>query len=180
LREGRLQRRSGEEIVKDDADGGSGWVGNGYEPTEVPRFTFTLDGETKSCRSAPEIWRLLMQGWRLVETYRFEEMMDVLTGRETAETAQPREGWFDIAGGEPRAASRADAHLVTPTSAAPPPQSAARLLGAAEAAKALGISRRWLRRHAARLPFTRRIGQRVLYDADGIRRWLGEQRGIAV
>jgi hypothetical protein len=88
----------------------------------------------------------------------FEEMKDVLTGRETA--AQPREGWFDAARGEPRAASRAaDARLMTQTSAPPPPQSAARLLGAAEAAKALGISPRWLRRHAARLPFTRRIGR---------------------
>jgi hypothetical protein len=42
----------------------------------------------------------MMQGWRLVDTSRFDEMMDVLTSRETAPVDG---GGFDAAAGEPPA-----------------------------------------------------------------------------
>ena len=63
-------------------------------------FTFKLDGETRSCASAQGIWRLMMQGWRLADTHRFDELMDVLTSRETAPAGG---GGFDAAAGEPPA-----------------------------------------------------------------------------
>jgi len=99
-REAALQRPQREEIVKEDADRDSGCGGNGEEPTEVTGFTFKLDGETRSCASAQGVWRLMMQGWRLVDTSRFDEMMDVLTSRETAPVDG---GGFDAAAGEPPA-----------------------------------------------------------------------------
>jgi excisionase family DNA binding protein len=46
-----------------------------------------------------------------------------------------------------------------------------RNLDAAEAARRLGISRDWLYRNAARLPFAVRIGRRVLFSAQGLDRW---------
>ena len=64
-------------------------------------FTFKLDGETRSCASAQGIWRLMMQGWRLADTHRFDELMDVLTSRETAPAGG---GGLDAAPGEPPAA----------------------------------------------------------------------------
>jgi hypothetical protein len=67
----RRPAAAAEEIVKEDTDRDGG-------------FTFKLDGETRSCASAQGIWRLMMQGWRLADTHRFDELMDVLTSRETA------------------------------------------------------------------------------------------------
>ena len=69
--------------MREDTDRDSERGGNGEEPTEATLFTFTLDGETRSCASAPGIWRLLMQGWRLADTSQFDEMMGVLTSRGT-------------------------------------------------------------------------------------------------
>ncbi len=40
-----------------------------------------------------------------------------------------------------------------------------------EAARRLGVSKDYLYRHAKRLPFTRRIGRRVLFSARGLERW---------
>jgi predicted DNA-binding transcriptional regulator AlpA len=48
-----------------------------------------------------------------------------------------------------------------------------RLLNASEAAERLGVARRWLYRHAARLPFTRRLSAGVLrFSLAGINKWL--------
>ncbi|MCP3995678.1 MAG: helix-turn-helix domain-containing protein [bacterium] len=44
-------------------------------------------------------------------------------------------------------------------------------LSAAEAAKRLGVSRSWLYSNAHGLPFTRHIGRRVLFSAQGLDRW---------
>jgi predicted DNA-binding transcriptional regulator AlpA len=46
-----------------------------------------------------------------------------------------------------------------------------RNLSATEAAERLGMSRDWLYRNAARLPFAVRIGSRVLFSAQGLERW---------
>jgi predicted DNA-binding transcriptional regulator AlpA len=42
---------------------------------------------------------------------------------------------------------------------------------AREAARRLGISRDWLYRNATRLPFTVRIGRRVLFSTPALERW---------
>jgi len=44
-------------------------------------------------------------------------------------------------------------------------------LDAAEAARRLGLSRDYLYRNAKKLPFTVRIGARVLFSAKGLERW---------
>jgi len=46
-----------------------------------------------------------------------------------------------------------------------------RNVSAAEAARRLGMSRDWLYRNAAKLPFTVKIGRRVLFSARGLERW---------
>ena len=52
-----------------------------------------------------------------------------------------------------------------------------RLLTAAEAATQLGVAPKWLYRHAARLPFTRRLSPKVLrFSASGLARWLERRR----
>jgi len=51
------------------------------------------------------------------------------------------------------------------------PGQEARNLGAAEAARRLGMSRDWLYRHASELPFAVRIGRRVVFDSLALERW---------
>lgn len=65
------------------------------------------------------------------------------------------------------------ARLTASMTETPPdgPNPVARNLDVAEAAERLGISRGWLYRNAARLPFAVRIGRRVLFDANGLERW---------
>ena len=46
-----------------------------------------------------------------------------------------------------------------------------RNLDVAEAARRLGMSRDWLYRHAAELPFALRIGRRVVFDSVALERW---------
>jgi excisionase family DNA binding protein len=46
-----------------------------------------------------------------------------------------------------------------------------RNLGIAEAAQRLGVSKDFLYRRAKRLPFTRRIGRRLLFSANGLEAW---------
>jgi len=56
----------------------------------------------------------------------------------------------------------------------PPPDPARpepRNLDVAEAARRLGMSRDWLYRHAAELPFALRIGRRVVFDSVALERW---------
>lgn len=51
------------------------------------------------------------------------------------------------------------------------------LLTATEAAKRLGVSRRWVYRHADELPFTRRLTRGTLrFSAAGLRRWQESRR----
>ena len=48
-----------------------------------------------------------------------------------------------------------------------------RLLDAEEAAKVLSVSSDWLYRHAKRLPFTRKLGPKMLrFSSQGIQKWL--------
>jgi excisionase family DNA binding protein len=46
-----------------------------------------------------------------------------------------------------------------------------------EAARRLGLSRDWLYKHAAALPFAIRIGRRVLFSARGLERWNRQRMG---
>lgn len=60
---------------------------------------------------------------------------------------------------------------------APHDQEKDRLLTAEEAATLLGMSKDWLFRHHAKLPFTRRIGRRaVRFSSAGIQKWLGASK----
>lgn len=49
-------------------------------------------------------------------------------------------------------------------------------LSVGEAARRLGVSEDYLYRHARRLPFTRRIGRRLLFSAKGLERWNARRR----
>ncbi|SRR6266542_3419760 len=50
-------------------------------------------------------------------------------------------------------------------------------LTADQAAALMGVSRRWLLRHAAKLPFTRRISRKNLrFSEAGLRRWLAAKK----
>src|SRR5687768_11785590 len=54
-----------------------------------------------------------------------------------------------------------------------------RLLDADEAAKLLSVSPDWLYRQAKHLPFSRRLGPKMLrFSHDGIVRWLATRRAI--
>lgn len=56
--------------------------------------------------------------------------------------------------------------------AAPTPPETPRLLTAEQASSILGVSPRWLYRHASNLPFTRRLSRKALrFDEAGLRRW---------
>jgi len=47
------------------------------------------------------------------------------------------------------------------------------LLTSEQAASLMGVSRRWLYRHAAKLPFTRRVSRKNLrFSEAGLRRWI--------
>src|SRR5580704_1580748 len=50
------------------------------------------------------------------------------------------------------------------------------LLSVPEAAARLGLSPDYLYHHAKRLPFTRRIGRKLLFSAQGIQRYITKQR----
>jgi excisionase family DNA binding protein len=64
-----------------------------------------------------------------------------------------------------------------PASAAPTDDSAA--LDVATAARRSGMSKDWLYREvrAGHLPFARRLGRRVVFDAAGLSRWLDRKSG---
>jgi hypothetical protein len=58
----------------------------------------------------------------------------------------------------------------------PPPESD-RLYSVAEAASMLGVTPRWLYRHAGKLPFTRRLSRKVLrFSEAGLRRYAATRR----
>lgn len=61
--------------------------------------------------------------------------------------------------------------------AGPPPPIEERLLTPREAASRLGVTRRWLYRHATELPFTRRLSRRSLrFSEAGLARFLAQKR----
>ena len=45
-----------------------------------------------------------------------------------------------------------------------------------EAARRIGMSKEWLYRHAAELPFATRVGRRLLFSAHGLEQWNKRQR----
>ena len=52
-----------------------------------------------------------------------------------------------------------------------------RLLMAEEASKTLAVSPDWLYRHASKLPFTRKLGPKMLrFSSQGIQRWLATRK----
>ena len=52
-----------------------------------------------------------------------------------------------------------------------------RLLDAEEAARILSVSADWLYRHAKRLPFTRKLGSKMLrFSYQGILKWLATRK----
>jgi excisionase family DNA binding protein len=65
------------------------------------------------------------------------------------------------------------ARLAAPAPAAPQSDE---LLDADEAARRLGISKDYLYRHHARLPFTRRMGRGLRFSALGIQTYIRRQR----
>jgi predicted DNA-binding transcriptional regulator AlpA len=55
-----------------------------------------------------------------------------------------------------------------------------RLLTPDEAAALAGVGRRWLYRHAANLPFARRINRKTLrFSEAGLRRWLAAKKPVS-
>ena len=50
-------------------------------------------------------------------------------------------------------------------------------LDVAEAARRLGVSKDWLYRHANGLPFTVRVGRRLVFSARGLERWNQMRQG---
>jgi predicted DNA-binding transcriptional regulator AlpA len=52
-----------------------------------------------------------------------------------------------------------------------------RLLDAAEAAKMLSVSEDWIYRHAKKLPFTRKVGHKMLrFSYQGIVKWMDTRK----
>lgn len=60
--------------------------------------------------------------------------------------------------------------------APPPAELHDELLSVSEAAARLALSTDYLYRHAASLPFTRRIGRKLLFSSKGIDAYLGKRR----
>lgn len=50
------------------------------------------------------------------------------------------------------------------------------LLTAADVHRQTTLSARWLYRHADALPFTRRVGRKVLFSSSGLAKWLATRR----
>ena len=51
-------------------------------------------------------------------------------------------------------------------------------LSVEEAARRLGVSSDWIYRNSSRLPFTLRIGRRVVFSAKGLARWNRQRQGL--
>lgn len=61
-----------------------------------------------------------------------------------------------------------------------PDSSPSRLLDADAAAERLGMSKVWLYRNAARLPFARKVGRSLRFDAAGIDRWVARRTPLQI
>lgn len=57
------------------------------------------------------------------------------------------------------------------------PDSPERLLSVDEAARMLQVSKSWLYKRTARLPFVVKVGSRVCYSEAGIRAWIRRRMG---
>ena len=68
------------------------------------------------------------------------------------------------------------ARLVTPAPAQC--SEADRLLSVYEASLRLGVAKDYLYRHGGNMPFTRRIGRRLLFSSLGIERYIQHQNGL--
>src|SRR5262245_37775963 len=52
-----------------------------------------------------------------------------------------------------------------------------RMLDAQEAAKVLSVSEDWLYRHSKKLPFTRKLGPKMLkFSSNGIQKWMATRK----
>ncbi len=69
------------------------------------------------------------------------------------------------------AAKLAAAQAAPPAPAEPGVSGPDANLSAPEAARRLGVSMDWLYKHASGLPFTIRIGRRLLFSSRGLERW---------
>lgn len=68
--------------------------------------------------------------------------------------------------------------LATSPSSSEGAQRADENLNIEEASRRLGVSRDWLYRNARRLPFTIRIGRRLLFSARGLELWNRKRQGL--
>lgn len=68
------------------------------------------------------------------------------------------------------------ARLAGPVSTATPAENSDRLLTVDDVHEQTQLSVRWLYRHADVLPFTRRIGRKVLFSSTGLAKWLATRR----
>jgi predicted DNA-binding transcriptional regulator AlpA len=66
----------------------------------------------------------------------------------------------------------------SPSNRSPASDSPSRALDVEDVMARTGMSKAWLYREAraGRLPFARRIGRRLVFDADGLERWLASRR----
>ena len=90
--------------------------------------------------------------------------------RETAASELPA-----LIGALEAAKAQAWGRLALPAPA--PVRAADENVSVEEAARRLGVSDRWIYKHADRLPFVRRIGRRVLCSARALAEWNERQRG---
>ena len=85
----------------------------------------------------------------------------------------PREELPRLLGDLEEVRATAMARLACPVRTQYPPDE---LLDIEEAARRLGVSVGYLYRHHRRLPFTRRMGRRLLFSANGIQAYLRSRR----
>lgn len=91
----------------------------------------------------------------------------------------PRADLLELIGELERAKAVALVRLLADSGSAVPTATTAPVenLSATEAARRLGVSRDWLYRNANRLPFSLRIGRRLLFSASGLERWNQKRQG---
>jgi excisionase family DNA binding protein len=61
----------------------------------------------------------------------------------------------------------------------PKPGGLDQLVAVGEAAQRIGTSKDYLYRHSGELPFTKRIGRKLLFSSAGIERYIRQQDGLA-
>ena len=89
----------------------------------------------------------------------------------------PHEELAALVGELERARAVALVRLLAPANPPAVRETADENLSVAAAALRLGVSRDWLYRNAKKLPFTVRIGRKLLFDARGLERWNRQRTG---